>query len=393
MPQAGKHIYEMKFIPSDRTKANYLGIVEMTAEVTVDAAKGDQGKPELSVTNPSFSGGRGTIAGLTTQMEWSENGTDWNPVTAEDISADRTFEAGFHRWVRFAATDNLNPGEAVEIRIEAYSSGSSGGSVRYNISVDNIAEESRNGIVTLSVQKARKGDRVTVTVKPDEGYQLDGLTAADRGGHAVLLTDRGDGIFTFIMPASEVKVKATFKENKSPVLEQPFTDVSENDYFFNAVQWAVDRGITAGMAAGTFAPDISCTRAQMVTFLWRAAGSPAAVSEISPFADVPEDAYYYDAVSWAAEQGITGGTGAGNFSPDAVVTRGQTVTFLYRAAGSPVVSGNRVFADVSEDAYYAGAVAWAVDEGIINGVGDNVFRPETNCTRAQIVTFLYREAN
>lgn len=393
VPQAGKHIYEMKFIPSDRTKANYLGIVEMTAEVTVDAAKGDQGKPELSVTNPSFSGGRGTIAGLTTQMEWSENGTDWIPVTAEDISADRTFEAGFHRWVRFAATDNLNPGEAVEIRIEAYSSGSSGGSVRYNISVDNIAEESRNGIVTLSVQKARKGDRVTVTVKPDEGYQLDGLTAADRGGHAVLLTDRGDGIFTFIMPASEVKVKATFKENKSPVLEQPFTDVSENDYFFNAVQWAVDRGITAGMAAGTFAPDISCTRAQMVTFLWRAAGSPAAVSEISPFADVPEDAYYYDAVSWAAEQGITGGTGAGNFSPDTVVTRGQTVTFLYRAAGSPVVSGNRVFADVSEDAYYAGAVAWAVDEGITNGVGDNVFRPETNCTRAQIVTFLYREAN
>ena len=147
------------------------------------------------------------------------------------------------------------------------------------------------------------------------------------------------------------------------------------------------------MAAGTFAPDISCTRAQIVTFLWRAAGSPAAVSEISPFADVPEDAYYYDAVSWAAEQGITGGTGAGNFSPDTVVTRGQTVTFLYRAAGSPVVSGNRVFADVSEDAYYAGAVAWAVDEGITNGVGDNVFRPETNCTRAQIVTFLYREAN
>ena len=139
-----------------------------------------------------------------------------------------------------------------------------------------------------------------------------------------------------------------------------------------------------------FGPNQACTRAQMVTFLWRAAGSPAPASTENPFADIAQDAYYYDAVLWAAEQGITGGTGAETFSPNATVTRAQTVTFLYRAAGSPAVSGSG-FADVAADAYYADAVAWAADQGITSGTTAETFSPAQACTRAQIVTFLYRD--
>ena len=170
----------------------------------------------------------------------------------------------------------------------------------------------------------------------------------------------------------------------------PFTDVAEDAYYHDAVLWAVENGITAGLTETMFGPDQACTRAQIVTFLWRAAGSPAPTATENPFADIAQDAYYYDAVLWAAEQGITGGTGAGTFRPNATVTRAQTVTFLYRAAGSPAVSGSG-FADVAADAYYADAVAWAADQGITSGTTAETFSPAQACTRAQIVTFLYRD--
>lgn len=172
--------------------------------------------------------------------------------------------------------------------------------------------------------------------------------------------------------------------------ENPFVDVKEGAYYYDAVLWAVEQKITSGTSATTFSPDASCTRAQMVTFLWRAAGSPKVENGKNPFADVKADAYYYDAVLWAVEKGVTSGTSATTFSPDATVTRGQTVTFLYRNAGSPEVSGTMPFTDVEADAYYAKAVQWAVQQKITTGTSETTFSPMSDCTRGQIVTFLYR---
>ena len=263
------------------------------------------------------------------------------------------------------------------------SSGSSSGD--YIVSVDS----DKHGTVTVSPKRADKGDTVTITVKPDKGYELDELTVTDKSGDTIKIKDKGNGKFTFTMPGSKVTVEASFKQIETEP-ENPFTDISKNDYFYDAVLWAADKGITSGVTDTLFAPNASCTRAQMVTFLWRANGSPKATG-VNPFTDVSADAYYYDAVLWAAEKGITSGTTATTFSPDAVLTRGQTVTFLWRANGSPAVSGGS-FSDVAADAYYAKAVAWAVAEGITAGTGGSKFSPDAPCTRAQIVTFLYRDA-
>lgn len=180
------------------------------------------------------------------------------------------------------------------------------------------------------------------------------------------------------------------KWTESGTAQNPFVDVKEGAYYYDAVLWAVEQKITSGTSATTFSPDASCTRAQMVTFLWRAAGSPKVENGKNPFADVQADAYYYDAVLWAVEKGVTSGTSATTFSPDATVTRGQTVTFLYRNAGSPEVSGTMPFTDVEADAYYAKAVQWAVQQKITTGTSETTFSPMSDCTRGQIVTFLYR---
>lgn len=172
--------------------------------------------------------------------------------------------------------------------------------------------------------------------------------------------------------------------------QNPFVDVKEGAYYYDAVLWAVEQKITSGTSATTFSPDASCTRAQMVTFLWRAAGSPKVENGKNPFTDVKADDYYYDAVLWAVEKGVTSGTSATTFSPDATVTRGQTVTFLYRNARSPEVSGTMPFTDVEADAYYAKAVQWAVQQKITTGTSETTFSPMSDCTRGQIVTFLYR---
>ena len=161
-------------------------------------------------------------------------------------------------------------------------------------------------------------------------------------------------------------------------------------YYEDAVIWAADKGITIGTSATTFNPNGICTRAQAVTFLWHAAGSPAAKSSAMPFADVKAGSYYERAVLWAVENGITMGTSDTIFSPDATCTRAQSVTFLYRAAGSPAVSGSAEFGDVATNAYYADAVAWAAKNGITGGIGGGLFGSGNDCTRAQIVTFLYR---
>ena len=263
--------------------------------------------------------------------------------------------------------------------------GGGGGVATYAIS---IPEETTGGALSVSPEKAAKGSTVTLTVTPDEGYELDTLTVTDAKGNAVATTSAGDGTYTFTMPGSKVEIKASFREIPEPVTN-PFTDVSESDYFYDAVLWAVENGITNGTTATTFSPDATVTRAQMVTFLWRAHGSPAATGE-NPFADVKEGDYYYDAVLWAAANGVTNGTTATTFAPEAPVTRAQAVTFQWRAAGSPEATGES-FDDVAADAYYTGAVTWAVEQGITNGTSTDTFSPDVVVSRAQAVTFLYRE--
>ena len=249
-----------------------------------------------------------------------------------------------------------------------------------------VGEDIRNGTVTANRRYAERGDTVTITVKPDDGFKLDDLTVTDKNGKELKLTDKGNGKYTFTMPASKVEIKATFVKE---VETSPFSDVSTSAYYYEAVKWAQEKGITGGIGNGLFGPNQPCTRAQIVTFLWRAAGSPEPKS-MSSFSDVSADSYYAKAVAWAVENGITTGTGDGKFSPDATCTREQAVAFLYRASGSPAVSGSSAFSDVAANAYYADAVAWAEKNGVTGGIGGGLFGSGNTCTRAQIVTFLYR---
>lgn len=283
------------------------------------------------------------------------------------------------------AEDTLTAKFTVEVYKESSGGGGGGSSssTTYAVSV----EDSKNGSVSVSPKRAEKGDTVTITVKPDTGYELDELTVTDKNGDKIKLTEKDDNKFTFKMPGSKVTVETSFKLIETEP-ENPFTDISKSDYFYDAVLWAADKGITSGVTETLFAPNSSCTRAQMVTFLWRANGSPV-VDYAMNFTDVPADAYYADAVRWAVSKGITSGSSATTFAPDMTVTRAQTVTFLYRAAGTPAVTGGS-FADVDANAYYADAVAWAVAEGITSGTSATTFSPDAACTRAQIVTFLYR---
>ena len=264
------------------------------------------------------------------------------------------------------------------------SSGGGGGSSVTTYPV-NTPSKTQSGSVTSTLKNASKGDTVTITVKPDSGYVLDGLTVTDRNGNVLKLTDQGGGKYTFIMPASKVEVNAAFVPE---TVSSPFADVSSDSYYAQPVQWAADQGITGGIGNGLFGPNQPCTRAQIVTFLWRAAGSPEPKA-MSSFADVSTDAYYAKAVAWAVENGITTGTGDGKFSPDTTCTRAQSVTFLFRAIGK-LVDSKAEFSDVLTDSYYANAVAWAVENGVTNGIGDGLFGPDNSCTRAQIVTFLFR---
>ena len=229
--------------------------------------------------------------------------------------------------------------------------------------------------MTVSPKNASKGDRVTVTVKPDSGYVLETLTVTDKNGNELTLKDKGNGKYTFTMPAGKVEVKATFMEDNSML--NFFYDVPNGAYFYEAVKWAVENGITDGVGNDLFAPEQPCTRAQIVTFLWRAAGCTAATG-----APVP----------CAIDNGITTGTTTTTFSPDATCTRAQAVTFLARALKAKAASAAE-FSDVPTDSYFADAVAWAAANGVTEGIGGGLFGSDNDCTRGQIVTFLYRAYN
>ena len=262
--------------------------------------------------------------------------------------------------------------------------GGSSGTTTYSVNVPTVS----NGTVTVNPRNAAKDATVTITVTPDKGYHLESLTVTDKDGNKIELTKVDATKYTFKMPASRVEVKAVFAEGEAPAVS--FTDVAEGEYYYDAVKWAVDKGVTNGLTETTFGPNASCTRAQMVTFLWRAAGSPEPTATTTAFTDIDANEYYYKAVLWAVEKGITTGTTETTFSPNATVTRAQTVTFLYRYAGSPAVSGSNNFTDLEAGEYYINAVQWAATNGITTGTTETTFSPANNCTRGQIVTFLYR---
>ena len=273
------------------------------------------------------------------------------------------------------------------VRSSSGSSGSSSYDPTYSVSTPSKTE---HGTVTVSPKSASKGDTVTVTVKPDSGYVLETLTVTDKNGNELTLKDKGNGKYTFTMPAGKVEVKATFMEDNSML--NFFYDVPNNAYFYEAVKWAVKNGITTGVGNDLFAPEQPCTRAQIVTFLWRAAGSPEPKGAASGMTDVVSGSYYEKAVAWAIENGITTGTTTTTFSPDVTCTRAQAVTFLARALKAKAASAAE-FSDVPTGSYFADAVAWAAANGVTEGIGGGLFGSDNDCTRGQIVTFLYRAYN
>ncbi|WP_409968919.1 S-layer homology domain-containing protein [Bengtsoniella intestinalis] len=270
---------------------------------------------------------------------------------------------------------------------------SSGGSTPSTYS--NGVTQAENGTITLSPTKAQSGTTITITATPDEGYQVGSITVTYASGREVTVTDNGDGTYQFVQPGAAVYIAATFVEEGTGTTQEStdisFSDVVDGAYYYDAVQWAVENGVTSGYDDGTFKPNDSATRAQTVTFLWRAAGEPSATADtvVAAFTDVVTGTYYYDAMVWAVENGITTGTTETSFAPSNTATRGQIVTFLWRLAGCPVVEGEAI-SDVDENSYCYNAVLWAVSEGITTGYADGTFKPNDLCTRGQIVTFLYR---
>lgn len=316
--------------------------------------------------------------------------TNYDAVEAAVKAVDRTKSKAEQEEVD-AMAEAITKAIAALVEKSNNSSSSSGGggssTPRYAVTVPDKTE---NGSLSVTPKNAKRGSDVTITVTPDKGYEVGDIVAKDANGNKLTLKDNGDGTYTFTMPASKVTVTAAFAEKKAePIVpEKLFADVSAEEYYYEAVKWASENGVTGGIGENLFGAKLPCTRAQIVTFLWRAAGSPEPKG-MSGFVDVSADAYYAKAVAWAVEQGIVSGTSATTFSPDAVCTRAQSVAFLYRAFGTRTDKAAG-FSDVSADAYYADAVAWAVENGVASGIGGGLFAPDQDCARGQIVAFLYR---
>ena len=279
--------------------------------------------------------------------------------------------------------------DAIAALVKKPSSGGPSSGVFFPSYPVTIPGKTENGTVTVSTKNATSGSTVTITVKPDDGFKLDELTVIDKNGNELKLTDKGNGKYTFTMPASKVEVNAAFVKK---VEISPFSDVSTSAYYYEAVKWAQEKGITGGIGNGLFGPNQPCTRAQIVTFLWRAAGSPV-VNYAMNMSDVPEGSYYAEAVRWALSEGITTGTTENTFSPDSECTRAQAVAFLFRYAASEAVTLQELVSGFSDadsvPGYALPAMNWALAEEIVQGNGSKLM-PNDSCTRAQIVTFLFR---
>ena len=307
--------------------------------------------------------------------------TDLTPSTAYNFVA------------RYRETDNYFASPvSTELSVTTSTTPSSGGSS--TPTYPPTVTQPENGTVTVSPKSPRKGVTVTITPTPDAGYTVEQVLVTDKNGDHVKVINNGDGTYSFTQPAGKVNINVTFMEDNSML--NFFVDVFPGDYYYDAVLWAAENGITGGVDDTHFAPNAPCTRAQIVTFLWRAAGSPEP-ENMSSFEDVSADAYYAKAVAWAVENGITTGTGDGTtFSPNATCTRAQAMTFIYRseqAQGGGMQGAwmfQNPFSDVDLENYYGEAVMWAVASGVTKGTSDTTFSPNNDCTRAQIVTFLYR---
>ena len=348
-------------------------------------AKADGPAKPASFTIASKTRSTITVTPMTGCEYSKDDGATWQDSNVfTGLAASTTYEIT----VRVKETATTKASEKADKRdVKTESAGGGGSYVAPTYSIDTAKTE--NGSISVSPKSASKGKTVTISVTPDKGYELDELTVLDNNGKEIKLTAK-DGKYTFTMPASKVTVKATFEKIKANPNTGAFSfdDVNPGDYFYDAVLWAVDKGITVGTSATTFSPNEPCTRGQIVTFLWRAAGSPEPKS-VASFSDVAANAYYAKAVAWAVENGITSGTGDGKFSPDATCTRAQAVTFLSRALKGTATAGN-TFSDVAANSYYAEAVAWAVANDITKGTSTTTFSPDDDCTRGQIVTFLFR---
>lgn len=353
---------------SGNTAANYL----MSCKLNVKGGTTPVAKYAISVT--------GGIANLAKAAEGSVV-----TLTADAPAANMHFarwevESGSEAVTFANATSSTTtfPMPAGEVKVKAvFEADEIMVPIQYDVSVLNDG----NGKAFASPAKAAADTAITLTATPNAGYHFKAWRVILGG---VTITDN-----KFTMPAEDVEVQAVF-EKDAPISKHPFLDVPAGAYYEDAVVWAVGKGITSGTNATTFDPNGTCTRAQAVTFLWRAAGSPTPKTKLMPFPDVPVGSYYWNAVLWAIEQGITEGTSYLTFSPNDSCTRAQIVTFLWRAKGNPAVSGNAPFTDVAPDAYYAAAVTWAEKNGITGGIGNGLFGSNNTCTRAQIVTFLYR---
>ena len=355
----------------------------------------DETPPVLTLSDPVFyadrDSGKYTVTGTADAGSQILYGDGESTYAGNDgsFTIDGTLESGNVAILSLSAQDGAGntstPQQAMVVRQAETPSAPSGGSYVPAYPVE-TPDKTENGTITVSPKNAAGGTTVTVTVKPNDGYVLETLTVTDKNGDELKLTDKGNGKYTFTMPGSKVEVKATFMEDNSAL--NFFYDVPNDAFFYEAVKWAVKSGVTNGLTETMFGPYEPCTRAQIVTFLWRAAGSPEPKA-MSSFADVPASAYYAKAVAWAIENGITNGMTETTFAPDATCTRGQGVTFLYRALKGSA-GGGANFTDVKSDTFYADAVNWAVANNVTNGTSDTTFSPNDNCTRGQIVTFLWR---
>lgn len=378
VPAAGRATYRWTFTPDDTM--HYL-----TASNTITFLV-DKATPTGAPTYTAITTGGKTLAdaALKPNASWPTGTIQWVDKDGKvlDTATTEVKANTAYQWKFTPDSKNYDP---IEGSITLYYVSTGGGSTTYPVSTPSKTE---NGSVSVSPKNASRGDTVTITVKPNDGYVLDDLAVTDKNGNDLKLTDKGNGKYTFTMPAGKVEVKASFAEEAET---SPFADVATNAYYYEAVKWAAEQGITGGIGNNLFGPNQPCTRAQIVTFLWRAAGSPEP-KDMSSFADVSTDSYYAKAVAWAVENGITSGTGDGKFSPDATCTRAQAVMFLARALNAKATSAAE-FSDVPTDSYFAEAVAWAASNGVTAGIGGGLFGPNNDCTRAQIVTFLFRAYN
>ncbi|MBR4892716.1 MAG: S-layer homology domain-containing protein [Clostridia bacterium] len=316
-------------------------------------------------------------------------------ITPEQTSYKITeLENGVQYAIKVVAINSIGQTESNEVTATPVRRSSGGGSI---VSTHKVSlAKTDSGKINTNVKNAKPNSTVVINVTPDEGYKLSKLVVLDKNGNEISLTLKGDE-YTFIMPKSEITIDAEFvkideegEDNNDEDTLGNFGDVKKSDYFYDAVKWATEKNITSGTSESSFTPNDECTRAQMVTFLWRAAGSPKATATEVLFADIDANSYYYDAVIWAIENGITSGISATSFDPEGIVNRAQSVTFLWRFASNPMTESDIPFEDVDTDSYYNSAVAWAVNESVTNGLSVTSFGPNDACTRAQIVTFIYR---